>query len=46
MNIKLYSLIRYLQKPRGIKEIEDELNVSCLTKMVDIKWRIEYVHRF
>ena len=31
MNIKLYSLIRYLQKPRGIKEIEDELNVSCLT---------------
>lgn len=33
MNIKLYTLIRYLQKPGGvtIKEIEDELNVSRAT---------------
>lgn len=33
MNIKLYSLIRYLQKPGGvtIKEIEDEINVSRAT---------------
>ena len=33
MRIKLYTLIRYLQKPGGvtIKEIEDELNVSRAT---------------
>ena len=33
MNLKLYSLIRYLQKPRGstIEELEIELNVSRAT---------------
>lgn len=33
MNIKLYSLIRYLQKPGGvsIEELQDELNVSRAT---------------